>query len=105
MIPIQRRQVDTAGAGDSRAASPHFVRGRTLDDVPHLLAQRYRLRYEVYCLERQFLPAAQYPTRLESGEFDSHGLHVGAHETEFHRGTLDCWRSADWWSAETTAGV
>jgi N-acyl amino acid synthase of PEP-CTERM/exosortase system len=55
----------------------HFV-GRTLDDAPLLLAQSYRLRYEVYCLERQFLPAERYPTGLESDEFDTHAIHVGA---------------------------
>jgi N-acyl amino acid synthase of PEP-CTERM/exosortase system len=56
---------------------PHFL-GRTIDDAPDLLAQSYRLRYEVYCVERNFLPAADYPSGLESDEFDAHALHVGA---------------------------
>lgn len=57
--------------------NPHFL-GRTIDDEPHLLAQSYRLRYEVYCLERKFLAAEDYPSGLESDEFDAHSLHVGA---------------------------
>jgi len=51
---------------------------RTLDDDPRLLAQSHRLRYQVYCLERQFLDASQYPDRTESAEFDGHSVHVGA---------------------------
>ena len=39
---------------------------------PDLLAQSYRLRYQVYCLERKFLPAEDYPAGLELDEFDSH---------------------------------
>jgi N-acyl amino acid synthase of PEP-CTERM/exosortase system len=65
VIPIQNATV------------PHFL-GRTIDEAPDLLAQSYRLRYEVYCLERKFLPAEDYPTGLESDEFDVHAIHVGA---------------------------
>ena len=57
--------------------APHFV-GGPIDDLPQLLEQSYRLRYEVYCLERKFLPAEDYPTGLEIDEFDGHALHVGA---------------------------
>lgn len=58
-------------------AAPHFL-GGPIDDVPHLLEQSYRLRYRVYCLERKFLPAENYPSGLEIDEFDAHSLHVGA---------------------------
>jgi N-acyl amino acid synthase of PEP-CTERM/exosortase system len=71
------RHVDTAPAGDSRTAAPYF-RGRSIDDAPDLLEQSYRLRYEVYCVERKFLPAEDYPTGLESDAYDSHAFHVGA---------------------------
>lgn len=37
----------------------------------------YRLRYQVYCLERGFLQACDYPDGLESDEFDVHSLHFG----------------------------
>jgi N-acyl amino acid synthase of PEP-CTERM/exosortase system len=50
---------------------------RSLDDAPELLVQSYRLRYQVYCLERRFLLADDYPDRLERDAFDQHSVHVG----------------------------
>ena len=38
-------------AGHSGTGGPRFV-GGPIDNVPHLLEQSYRLRYQVYCLER-----------------------------------------------------
>jgi len=49
----------------------------TLDDSPQLLEKSYRLRYQVYCLERKFLPAEDYPYGLELDEFDREAVHVG----------------------------
>jgi N-acyl amino acid synthase of PEP-CTERM/exosortase system len=54
----------------------HF-QTRTIDDSPRLLEKSYRLRYQVYCLERRFLPAEAYPDGLERDEFDCHSVHVG----------------------------
>lgn len=51
---------------------------RGIDDNPLLLAQSYRLRYQVYCVERHFLRAEDYPDKLESDTFDRHSIHVGA---------------------------
>jgi N-acyl amino acid synthase of PEP-CTERM/exosortase system len=50
----------------------------SLDDDPFLMEQSYRLRYQVYCVERQFLPLEDYPDQLESDRFDRHSIHVGA---------------------------
>jgi N-acyl amino acid synthase of PEP-CTERM/exosortase system len=55
----------------------HFD-ARTIDDDPRLLESSYRLRYQVYCLERKFLPADNYPHQLEIDEFDDRSMHVGA---------------------------
>jgi len=77
MNPAERIHVERRGAGQPRGDAPHF-RGGPIDEVPHLLEQSYRLRYDVYCLERHFLPADRYPTGLEIDEFDRHSLHVGA---------------------------
>ncbi len=74
---MERTHVERRGAGQSRGDAPHF-RGGPIDEVPHLLEQSYRLRYDVYCLERHFLPAGRYPTGSEVDEFDRHSLHVGA---------------------------
>jgi N-acyl amino acid synthase of PEP-CTERM/exosortase system len=52
-------------------------RALTLDDSPRLLEESYRLRYQVYCLERMFLPAQDYPNHLEIDDFDGHATHVG----------------------------
>jgi N-acyl amino acid synthase of PEP-CTERM/exosortase system len=49
-----------------------------LDDDPLLMEQSYRLRYQVYCVERQFLRLEDYPDHLESDQFDRHSIHVGA---------------------------
>jgi len=38
----------------------------------------FSLRYQVYCEERGFLHAADYPDALESDEFDDYSLHFGA---------------------------
>jgi N-acyl amino acid synthase of PEP-CTERM/exosortase system len=35
----------------------------------------YRLRYEVFCVERGFLPCEDYPGQLESDAYDAHALH------------------------------
>ena len=39
------------------------------------IAECYRLRYEVLCLERRLLPPEDYPDPLESDSYDSHSLH------------------------------
>ncbi len=48
-----------------------------IDDDPQLLNQSYALRYQVYCVERGFLPSSDYPDRLEIDEFDEHSVHLG----------------------------
>jgi len=72
-------RVRLKGESDDRlhAASTHLNSGQ-IDGFPTLLEQSYRLRYQVYCLERQFLPAERYPTGREIDRFDPHSLHVGA---------------------------
>lgn len=56
--------------------SPHFA-GIVLDGDPDLLRASYALRYQVYCLERGFLPAERYPEQIETDEFDEHSIHMG----------------------------
>jgi N-acyl amino acid synthase of PEP-CTERM/exosortase system len=47
-------------------------------DGTKYLRDSYRLRYEVYCHERNFLHAEDYPSRLEIDHFDAHAIHMGA---------------------------
>ena len=44
-----------------------------------LREQIFALRYQVYCLECQFLPADNYADGLESDEYDDHSAHFTAH--------------------------
>jgi N-acyl amino acid synthase of PEP-CTERM/exosortase system len=53
-------------------------RAITIDDAPQLLEKSYRLRYQVYCVERRFLSEEDYPDQLEVDEFDTRAVHVGA---------------------------
>jgi N-acyl-L-homoserine lactone synthetase len=53
------------------------LNGLLLDNHPSLLMESYRLRYQVYCVERGFLNAANYPEGLERDEFDRYSLHLG----------------------------
>jgi len=50
---------------------------RRIDDDPELLTDSYRLRYQVYCVEREFLDPDNYPDRLEVDEFDRYAWHFG----------------------------
>jgi N-acyl amino acid synthase of PEP-CTERM/exosortase system len=48
-----------------------------IDACPHLLRRSYHLRYDVYCIERKFLEAVNYPDRLEMDEYDQYSMHFG----------------------------
>jgi N-acyl amino acid synthase of PEP-CTERM/exosortase system len=84
MKVTDRNHVVAGLAGQLPLNTPRFL-GGPIDDVPRLLEQSYRLRYEVYCLEQKFLPAEHYPAGLETDDFDAHALHVGAMD---HSGAL-----------------
>jgi len=47
-------------------------------DGTKYLRDSYALRYEVYCHERNFLNAEDYPSKLEIDHFDEHAIHIGA---------------------------
>src|SRR5688572_31991339 len=54
-----------------------YFTSQIIDDAPQLLEESYRLRYQVYCQERGFLPAGDYPDEIEVDLFDRHSVHVG----------------------------
>jgi N-acyl amino acid synthase of PEP-CTERM/exosortase system len=60
------------------ATLPTRFQAREIDDDPVLLEQSYRLRYQVYCVERGFLSAADYPDGIETDAFEGDSVHVGA---------------------------
>lgn len=49
-----------------------------LNGIGNLMTESFRLRYRVYCIERQFLAAADYPAGLEIDQYDESSVHVGA---------------------------
>lgn len=71
---------DPDEAFESTAPPPPPVHGFNslmLDGDSQLLQQSYRLRYQVYCVERGFLAVENYPNEVETDSFDAHSLHVG----------------------------
>ncbi len=69
---------EPSAEGRSGGAVSTAFHARALDDDPALLEQSYRLRYQVYCVERQFLDAADYPDTRETDAFEADSIHVGA---------------------------
>lgn len=59
---------------------PYFV-CRQLDPEQQraMLRMAYSLRHEVYCLERSFLPAENYPDGIETDQFDEQSAHFSAY--------------------------
>ena len=57
----------------------HEVHRRAVTD--DRLSAIQRLRYEVYCLERGFRDAADYPDGREYDEYDPHATHICATDT------------------------
>lgn len=51
-----------------------FLQAVSTDELDAL----FQLRYEVYCVEKQFLPSATYPTKREQDELDAHSVHFFA---------------------------
>src|SRR5439155_21392497 len=64
------------------ASASGGVTCQVVDNDPRLLEQSYQLRYQVYCLEREFLPASAYPDGLEIDEFDAHSVRIGVFNSE-----------------------
>jgi N-acyl amino acid synthase of PEP-CTERM/exosortase system len=68
--------LDQVTLPDLPERSPNF-RGLVIDDSKDLLEESYRLRYQVYCLERKFLSADDHPDGMEIDAYDQHSVHVG----------------------------
>lgn len=49
-----------------------------VDDDEELLNETYRLRYEIYCHETEFLDDNQYPDGIEKDIWDDHSIHFAA---------------------------
>ena len=69
-------QLTAVAASSSEFDAPAFT-AREIDDLPDLLDASYRMRYQVYCHERHFLPAHYYTDGIETDAFDPHAVHLG----------------------------
>jgi N-acyl-L-homoserine lactone synthetase len=78
---VRAKSVWKGGLGPAEAR-PGGLRSVVIDDDSALLEQSYNLRYQVYCVERGFLPAGDYPDQQEIDEFDAHSVHIGVLNTE-----------------------
>jgi N-acyl amino acid synthase of PEP-CTERM/exosortase system len=68
--------VDAPDARLAERLSPYFTAG-VLDSDPALVEETYRLRFQVYCHERHFLPAEDYPDGIETDVYDPYSVHLG----------------------------
>jgi N-acyl amino acid synthase of PEP-CTERM/exosortase system len=55
----------------------------SVDGSPEL-NETYKLRYQVYCLERNFMPAEDYPAGSETDAFDPYSKHFSAYDRHQH---------------------
>jgi N-acyl amino acid synthase of PEP-CTERM/exosortase system len=76
-MKVNVSQPKSVTAGDLRSGGRSFY-ARQIDNEPELLERSYRLRYQVYCVERKFLRAEDYANDIEIDRFDRHSIHVGA---------------------------
>lgn len=49
-----------------------------VDDHKDLLQETFRLRYNIYCHEAEFLDDTDYPDEIESDVYDDHSIHFAA---------------------------
>src|SRR4051812_26734552 len=78
MARSEAGRVSPRGEQNARSLpSPGAFFTSRIDDNPRLLTDSYRLRYQVYCVEREFLNPENYPDRLEVDEFDRYAWHFG----------------------------
>lgn len=76
-VKSQRRFEWTAARVVDTDRDRQTIEGRVIDGDQRLMDLSYRLRYQVYCVERSFLNAGDYPEQLERDEFDRYSVHVG----------------------------
>jgi N-acyl amino acid synthase of PEP-CTERM/exosortase system len=71
----------TEEVGKSKSLSSPYFRFKTIaaDTDPSNEERIFALRYQVYCLERSFLPPENYPNGLEKDEYDAFSTHVAAY--------------------------
>ena len=63
-------------ATDTIDFAPYFTSRQVFfESDPSLMDRIFELRYQIYCQERQYLPAINYPDKRESDEYDATSVH------------------------------
>ena len=80
-----RREDSVAGGKDVSDGASRHAKSQSQIRCYRVWDQReledlYRLRYQVYCLERGFLSPDEHPSQRETDEFDAHSIHVVARD-------------------------
>lgn len=66
----------TTSSLDQEEFAPLFHSGEAVQGRDNALMQRiFELRFQVYCLERGFLPEANYPDHCEIDDYDASSVH------------------------------
>lgn len=69
----------TTSSLDQEEFAPLFHSGEAVQGRDNALMRRiFELRFQVYCLERGFLPEANYPDRCEIDDYDASSAHFCA---------------------------
>ena len=71
-----RRASQPSRHGASLAEAYQEMFQGVLADTPQLRSEVHRLRFQVYCLERNFEDPARNPGGLERDEYDNHAAHA-----------------------------
>ncbi len=61
-----------------QAINIYNLRYLRVDNDPAYLEATYKMRYSVYCREKQFLKESDYPNKLEIDPYDKHAMHFAA---------------------------
>jgi N-acyl-L-homoserine lactone synthetase len=72
------RDLEPSGALADEVELPEARARLALEDT---LTDIQRLRYDVYCVERRFIPPAECPEALERDVYDARSTHFGARDT------------------------
>lgn len=85
-IRSQEGLAPTANHPQNRTVKQYFVFSLVNDSTE--MRENFKIRYQVYCLERGFLDPKYYPEGQESDPYDAHALHVlASHRTGHGAGT------------------
>ncbi len=68
--------VNKLGLTPINGTNYHF---KVLSSAPEL-SKAFNLRYEVFCVEKGIVDPKNYPTQMETDEYDDRSLHVGVFE-------------------------